>query len=199
VEYSFALQYRERDGGAPHSQNAGGRGGNHADQGVCIQVIGQVGETETELLRFDCFENSPHYHYAPAQGNVRIMLDPTVSGNPVGWATTQLRAKLPAMLQRAGYDALAGQLDATLVAQKTAEVAAIAHDMAEKGRHTVTHNRGTEVIEAGNIRFGLEVAYLPRYHSGARSSAMGARPVRAGKATGDAEARGLSNHCGRAG
>jgi hypothetical protein len=37
------------------------------------------------------------------------------------------------------------------------EVAAIAHDMAQKGRHTVTHNRGTEVIEAGAIRFGLEV------------------------------------------
>ena len=29
--------------------------------------------------------------------------------------------------------------------------------MAQKGRHTVTHNRGTEVIEAGAIRFGLEV------------------------------------------
>jgi hypothetical protein len=37
------------------------------------------------------------------------------------------------------------------------EVAAIAHDMAQKGLHTVTPNRGTEVIEAGAIRFGLEV------------------------------------------
>jgi hypothetical protein len=37
------------------------------------------------------------------------------------------------------------------------EVAAIAHDMAQKGRHTVTPIRGTEVIEAEAIRFGLEV------------------------------------------
>jgi hypothetical protein len=37
------------------------------------------------------------------------------------------------------------------------EVAAIAHDRAQKRRHTVTHNRGTEVIESGAIRFGLEV------------------------------------------
>ncbi len=37
------------------------------------------------------------------------------------------------------------------------EVAAIAYDMAQKGWHTVTPNRGTEVIEAGAIRFGLEV------------------------------------------
>jgi hypothetical protein len=153
----FALQYRDRDGGAPHSQNAGGGGSNHPDQGVCIQVIGQVGEAETELLRFDCFENASHYHYGPAQQNVRIMLDPTITGHPLGWSIAQLRTRLAVMLSRAGYDELAGQLDASRVTQKVAEVETIARDMARTMRHTVTHNRGTEVIEAGNIRFGLEL------------------------------------------
>lgn len=153
----FALQYRYLDGGAPHTQGAGGRGGTDADQGVCIQVVGDVGGKETELLRFDCFDNHPHYHYGPENGNVRIMLDPTVTGNPLRWTLTQLRSKLPAMLARAGYAELATQIDPYLLTQKLAEVEAKACEMALKERNTVRHNRGTEVIEAGNIRFGLEM------------------------------------------
>jgi len=153
----FALQYRYLDGGAPHTQGAGGRGGGDADQGVCIQVVGDVGGKETELLRFDCFDNHPHYHYGPENGNVRIMLDPTVTGNPLRWTLTQLRSKLPAMLARAGYAELATQIDPYLLTQKLAEVEAKACEMALKERNTVRHNRGTEVIEAGNIRFGLEM------------------------------------------
>ena len=94
----FALQYRDLDGGAPHRQGAGGAGGADADQGVCLQVVGNVEGKETELLRFDCFDNRPHYHYGPENKNIRIMLDPTVVGNPLGWTMAQLRSKLPAML-----------------------------------------------------------------------------------------------------
>jgi hypothetical protein len=154
---SFALQYRDLDGGAPHTQGAGGHGGSYADQGVCIQVVGNVHGKETELLRFDCFDNTPHYHYGPEQKNVRIMLDPTVTGNPIGWTVKQLATKLPEMLRQAGYEDLAGQIDTKLVAQKAAAVEAAARDMAHQERNTVTHNRGTAVIEAGNIRFGLEM------------------------------------------
>jgi hypothetical protein len=153
----FALHYRDLDGGAPHTQGAGGRGGSDADQGVCLQVVGDVGGKETELLRFDCFDNRPHYHYGPANQNVRIMLDQTLTGNPLRWTMTQLRSKLPAMLARAGYEALALQIDPSQLVQKLDEVEAKAGEMAVKGRHTVTHNRGTEIIEAGNIRFGLEM------------------------------------------
>jgi hypothetical protein len=153
----FALQYRYLDGGAPHTQGAGGRGGTHADQGVCIQVVGRVDGKETELLRFDCFDNHPHYHYAPARDNVRIMLDTTVCGNPIRWTVSQLRHKLPAMLERAGYAELTCRLDPVLVTERVAELEAKAYEMALTQRNTVTHNRGTEVVEAGNIRFGLEM------------------------------------------
>lgn len=111
----FAMQYRYLDGGAPHRQGAGGAGGGDADQGLCLQVVGQVDGTETELLRFDCFDNHPHYHYGPANKNVRIMLDPTVINNPLSWTMAQLRSKLPIMLARAGYESVALQLNPALL------------------------------------------------------------------------------------
>ncbi len=151
----FALQYRDIDGGAPHG--AGGGGGNHADQGVCLQVIGTVDGAERELLRFECLDNHPHYHYDPANTNVRVMLDPTVTGNPLRWTMTQLRRKLPAMLGRAGYEQIALQIDPSQLMPTLDEVEAKACEMALRKRRTVRHNRGTDVIEAGNIRFGLEM------------------------------------------
>ena len=53
---TFALHHRYLDGGAPHTQGAGGRGNSNPTQGVCIQVAGNIGGKETELLRFDCFD-----------------------------------------------------------------------------------------------------------------------------------------------
>ena len=156
----FALQYRDIDGGAPHGQGAGGTGGNDADQGVVLQVVGVVEDAARELLRFECFDNRPHYHYDPARSNVRIMLDPTVTGNPLRWTMTQLRWKLPAMLERAGYEPIARQIDLLQLRSTLDEVEAKASDMAIKKRRTVTHNRGTDIIEAGNIRFGLELRNL---------------------------------------
>ena len=60
------------------------------------------------------------------------------------------------MLERAGYDEVASSLDRDLVAAKLDEVDATAREMALTQRRYVIHNRGDEVIEAGNIRFGLE-------------------------------------------
>ena len=154
---SFALQHRYLDGGAPHTQGTGGGGGNNPTQGICIQVVGQVGGKETELLRFDCFDDDAHYHYGPENQNERIMLDPTASGNPTRWTIKQLCTKLPAMLTRAGYEELANQLDMELVSQKLPEVEAAARKIEVEERDNVTHNRGNPIIEAGNIRFGLEM------------------------------------------
>ena len=137
---TFALQYRTL----------------MPDQGVCIQVAGDVAGEEKELLRFDCFDQNPHYHYAPRERNERHNLDKTTAGNPVGWALKQLRTRLPQMLEHAGYGELTKRLDAGLVSSKLDQVEAAARSMALKQRRTVTHQRGDPVIEAGNIRFGLE-------------------------------------------
>ena len=85
------------------------------------------------------------------------MLDPTVTGNPLRWTMTQLRRKLPAMLGRAGYAQIALEIDPSRLLPALDEVEAKALEMALRKRRTVRHNRGTDVIEAGNIRFGLEM------------------------------------------
>jgi len=126
------------------------------DQGVCIQVMGNVSDKETELLRFDCFDQAPHYHYAPLAKNERRDMDKTTAGNPVGWTLRQLRTRLPAMLEHAGYGDVASSLDGDLVASKLDEVEEAARSMAISQRRIVLHQRGDPVIEAGNIKFGLE-------------------------------------------
>ena len=73
---------------------------------------------------------------------------------------SQLRWKLPAMLERAGYEDIASQIDLLQLRSALDEVEAKASDMAVRKRRTVTHNRGTDIIEAGNIRFGLELRDL---------------------------------------
>lgn len=137
---TFALQYRTQ----------------MADQGVCIHVMGTANGVMKELLRFDCFDQEPHYHYGPLDKNERIFLDKTTAGNPLGWALKQLRTRLPEMLNRAGYDDVASSLDRELVASKMDEVETTAREMARTQRRYVIHNRGDQVIEAGNVRFGLE-------------------------------------------
>ena len=58
-----------------------------ADQGVCIQVAGRVDGQPKELLRFDCFDHNPHYHYDPegkstqmTKEEIERMKDPILFG-----------------------------------------------------------------------------------------------------------------------
>ena len=99
------------------------------DRGVTIHVMGRPAAEMTELLRFDCFENVPHYHYAPLGRNERHNLDKVTAGDPLNWALGRLRARLPEMLEYAGFSEVAGRLDADLVRSKLDEVAEAAHDM----------------------------------------------------------------------
>ena len=141
---TFALQYRAL----------------MPDQGVSIQVLGKVRNKSTELLRFDCFDQRPHYHYDPDGKNERIDLDVTTHGNPLAWTLQQLRTRLAPMLIKAGYEKIAQRLDSDVMPSKLDEVEAVARQMAHTQRRTVTHNRGDVVIEAGNIKFGLEFRQL---------------------------------------
>jgi hypothetical protein len=130
---------------------------DHADQGVAILVTGQVGGKETTLLRFNCFDLERSYVYGPETVNKLCRMDPTVDGNPIGWAVKQMKTKLPVMLQAAGYEGLAHQVDPQAVASALPEAEATARTLFATGRNTVKHNRGTDLFEAGNIRFGLEM------------------------------------------
>ena len=135
------------------------------DQGLCIQVYSEIDGHDTEILRFDCFDQDPHYHYGPENHNIRLHLDKTTAGNPVGWTMDNIRNKLPQMVRRSGYDALADGLEANPVSQAALDEAeAKARDLSRNERRTVHHLMPEMIdgdcIEVGNLRFGLEYRHL---------------------------------------
>src|SRR6187549_2871437 len=143
----FAVQHELWDGNID----------DHSDQGVAILVTRQDGGKETTLLRFNCFDLERSYVYGPETVHKRCRMDPTVDGNPIGWSVKQIKTKLPTMLRAAGYEDMANQVDMQAVSQTLAEVESTARALFASGRNTVKHNRGTDIFEAGNFRFGLEM------------------------------------------
>jgi hypothetical protein len=154
---------------------------DHADQGVSIVVQGEIDGEKTTLLRFNCFDVERSYVYGPqnpdlkddgpmmlagqTQGSTGMgklyRMDPTTDGNPIGWTIKTMKNKLPDMLDRSGYPEIANQIDLEELADVLPELEASARELFITKRNTVKHNRGTEIFEAGNIRFGLEMRRLP--------------------------------------
>ena len=154
---------------------------DHADQGVSIVVQGVVGGAETTRLRFNCFDIERSYIYGPQNPDMKpdgpmmlagrtegstgmgklYRMDPTADGNPIGWTIKTIRAKIVDMLHRAGYPEIAKEIDLEVLMEVLPELEATARELFVSKRNVVKHNRGTEIFEAGNIRFGLEMRRLP--------------------------------------
>ena len=130
---------------------------DHADQGVAITVVGDVGGTETTLLRFNCFDIEKSYVYGPEGRNKTYRMDPTVDGNPISWTVNHLKTNLTVLLNEAGYGELAASADQDAIAKQATEIESTARQLFTNDRNTVKHNRGTDIFEAGNFRFGLEL------------------------------------------
>ena len=81
------------------------------DSGVSIHVAGA--EDGHEYLRFDLFEQDPHYHYIEPSGERQtiVQFDRVAMGEMLPWALGQLRHRLPQMLERAGGKELVPKLD----------------------------------------------------------------------------------------
>ena len=133
---------------------------DHTDQGVAILVQGEVDGKDTTLLRFNCFDVERSYVYGPEGKNKLFRMDHTVDGNPIGWSVSTMRKNLATMIKEAGYEDVAAQVDAGQVSQALGDVEAAAREKFNTDRNTVKHNRGTDIFEAGNIRFGLEMRRL---------------------------------------
>jgi hypothetical protein len=92
------------------------------DFGATLHVCG-TGDG-LEYLRFDCFENEPHYHYIePAAGaNTVVRIDELAVGDPIEFTLACVERQLPEMLRNCGddgaglADAVAGQSDQVQVA-----------------------------------------------------------------------------------
>jgi hypothetical protein len=104
------------------------------EEGVSLHVFD--GANGDELLRFDCFDDAPHYHLlAPRDSrNVVIEHDAASLGPLLDWAIAQLASQLPALLRQAGADAVAGKLDPDGVGAAVRTVEQVARYVVAAGR-----------------------------------------------------------------
>ena len=117
------------------------------DGGLAIHVLADIGGTpgktyteETELLAFDHFWNSPHYHYGPRNKNHRIYWDTTLVENPLAWTLEQFESgKLRAMIERAGYPGVAADLDTDKIASILPAMKKRALEMWAEGERLTGH------------------------------------------------------------
>ncbi len=89
------------------------------DRGVSIHVFGSQDGEEREFLRFDCFEEDPHYHYISwrERSNEMLHMDPAATGDPVAFALECIERRLPALLRRAGAAEVAAEVDMAALAR----------------------------------------------------------------------------------
>ena len=87
--------------------------GSFDDRGVSLHVFGRQDGERREFLRFDCFDEDPHYHYVSwrDRSNEMIHIDPVAQGDPLAWALEAIRSRLPQMLARAGAADVAAAVD----------------------------------------------------------------------------------------
>jgi hypothetical protein len=81
------------------------------DGGASLHVCGPDG---LEYLRFDCFENEPHYHYIEQQNqaNVIVRIDELAVGNPIDFTLRCISDHLADMLRNTGASDLADAVSA---------------------------------------------------------------------------------------
>ncbi|MAJ59784.1 MAG: hypothetical protein CBC48_07400 [bacterium TMED88] len=96
-----------------------GPGAGMDDRGVSLHVYAVEGGEKLEHLRFDCFDEDPHYHYVSWKDrtNQMVHIDVAAVGDPVDWALDCIGTRLPQMLDRAGAEETVKKLD--LIALQT--------------------------------------------------------------------------------
>lgn len=134
---TFGIEYRLLDeaiaAAATLEKATGDIAGNQnvSDRGVSIHVFGpgEAGDGLKEYLRFDCFEEDPHYHYISwaERFNDMVHLDPVSEGDALAWTLDRIRQRLPQMLARAGAQELAKQIDPAHVDAALPRVAEVAY------------------------------------------------------------------------
>jgi hypothetical protein len=110
--------------------------GGFSDSGVTIHVFDA--SDGREYLRFDVFDDEPHYHYIHRTDdgsvvNQVIDFDVTAHGDMLDWALGAIRGRLPIMLRAAGGDDLAASVDPAAITPALAEVEQAAREIARRG------------------------------------------------------------------
>ena len=138
---TFGVEYRELDPeslDATYADNAAhldelherSPEGGFTDEGVSIHVCGT--DDGHEYVRFDVFDDEPHYHYIHRTGadgeivNNVIDFDTSAHGDMLPWAIERLRSRLPEMLQEAGGGHLVDGIDPSTLQRTVDEVQELA-------------------------------------------------------------------------
>lgn len=100
---SFAVEVRVL-AGMDEAAGAGAGGGT-------IHVFSP--DHQEEWVRFDCFDDEPHYHYLDQRQKLNTVwtYDEGVNGPMAPWAVSVLRTNLPSILRTAGAGELAGRVE----------------------------------------------------------------------------------------
>ena len=101
------------------------------DRGPSLRVYGDVEGKPVQLLRFDCFENDPHYHYAPDGRDDHRKLSRDEVPDPVAWTLAQLSGNLVSMIRTAGFDELADRVDGDAVAAAIPRIEATIRELSQ--------------------------------------------------------------------
>jgi hypothetical protein len=118
--------------------------GGFSDEGVSIHVCST--DDGHEYLRFDVFDDEPHYHYIHASPpgteivNNVIDFDTAAHGDMLPWAIDCLHNRLPAMLTEAGGGDLVPKLESEVVDGVVDEVQRIA-EQAQRARRAASSPR----------------------------------------------------------
>ncbi len=93
-----------------------------ADRGPAIRVFGDVKGERKQLLRFDCFEGDPHFHYDPTGWNLKFSLDELTMGDPLEFSLTQIGRHVATMIEKAKFPEAAAQVDQAAVTSQVDEI-----------------------------------------------------------------------------
>jgi hypothetical protein len=94
------------------------------DRGPAVRVFGNVDGEDKQILRFDCFDQTPHYHYDPTGMDAYHHMDRAVTPDVVAYSLAQMRDNTKAMVKAAGYPELASAVDGDAVATSIGQIRA---------------------------------------------------------------------------
>jgi len=100
------------------------------DGGISLYVSSDVPGDDRELLRFDFFRTSPHYH-APAENRADTKIEVAGIDESAAWGIDALTTRAPELLRQGGFDELADKLDAGTLGSAGAGLRALFAGLAE--------------------------------------------------------------------
>lgn len=92
------------------------------DRGPAIRVFGDVDGAPRQVLRFDCFEDDPHYHYDPTGRNLKFSLDELTMGCPLEFSLTQIARHVATMVEKAEFPVTATRINQSEITDRIDEI-----------------------------------------------------------------------------